>query len=169
LATNDKETYFHPFPWRHSSRYKTTLIRNFNIRFLTHFPMNEASMNHSLAQTVDPDRAIRKGRATEYPKQMGYFIACCVAVVSLYHLVTLVASYTFARRVPKNNPPRTGPRFSRLPRAIINSFRAVAFRRTVSIGSVYTFTLAELFLAAGYIVAVFTWSFINCQSSPLVP
>lgn len=117
-------------------------------------------------QTVDPNRAIRRGRAREYPKQLGYFIGACVALVALWHLCTLISAYIASRRrSPRIRTPattRTRLKIRRLPLAIVNSFRAIAFRRTLTIGTLYTFTYSELFLAAGYTAALFTWSFINC-------
>ena len=54
--------------------------------------------------------------------------------------------------------------WSRLPLAAVNYFRVVAFRQTVDIGDFISVTYAEAFITIGYIIAIFTWEFINSES-----
>ena len=52
---------------------------------------------------------------------------------------------------------------TRLPLVIVNAYRVLAFRTTLTIGP-FNLNLAEVALTIAYIVALFVWSFINSTS-----
>ncbi|KAJ6471914.1 iron reductase [Mycena sanguinolenta] len=119
-----------------------------------------------LAQKVDPDRIHRVTLASLYPKQVWYFMATFIALVSACHAISSL--YAYATR--KHGPPQTDASlrhaisWNRLPLAALNLFRTIAFRWSVVAGS-YTLNVADFFLAAGYIAVLFTWTFINSKNT----
>ncbi|KAK0192433.1 ferric reductase NAD binding domain-containing protein [Armillaria mellea] len=118
------------------------------------------------AQTVDPDRVIRIGRAAEYPKQVWYFIASFVALVSICHSLSLVYTYTRTLKpASKGVAPRGRISLLRLPPALVELFRIVAFRCTIPVGQSHSLNVAEVFLTAAYTAVVLTWSLINSTAT----
>ncbi|KAJ6471915.1 iron reductase [Mycena sanguinolenta] len=119
-----------------------------------------------LAQKVDPDRIPRVTLASLYPKQVWYFVATFIALVSACHAISSL--YAYATR--KHGPPQTDASlrqaisWNRLPLAALNLFRTLAFRWSIVAGS-YTLNVADFFLAAGYIAVLFTWTFINTKNT----
>ncbi|OSC98885.1 iron reductase [Trametes coccinea BRFM310] len=123
------------------------------------------------APAVDPNAAIRASRIKEYPRQLWWFIASFIALVSLCHLlswgITKVSSglrglqtqngETEAGRSPAGRPLS----WRRVPVAIVNAYRVVAFRYMLRFGQSYTLNLAEVFVTCAYIIAIFTWEFVN--------
>ncbi|ETW78228.1 hypothetical protein HETIRDRAFT_120102 [Heterobasidion irregulare TC 32-1] len=114
------------------------------------------------------DKARRKLLANKYPKEVWYFIACFIFLVGIGN----VGSRLLARRrqtaVPRDSEDRNGPArgaiaFRRLPLAVVNAYRILAFRCTVPIGNKYTLNVAELLITATYIIILFVWSLINSQ------
>ncbi|KAK0454149.1 uncharacterized protein EV420DRAFT_1645374 [Desarmillaria tabescens] len=102
------------------------------------------------AQKPDPDRVIRIGRATEYPKQVWYFIASFIALVSICHCLSLV--YTHVRTL---KPASEG----------------VAARGRVSLLRLPSRTYGTVqncgipLYDSPYIAVVFTWSLINSTAT----
>ncbi|RDB30109.1 Ferric/cupric reductase transmembrane component 1 [Hypsizygus marmoreus] len=116
------------------------------------------------SQTPDPDRAIRIAQAFEYPNRAWYCIAAFIGFVSVCHFVALL--YRIQRRPLPPNAQSRGPIvFRRLPAAVMNAFRALAFRWTIPIGRSYTLNVAEVFLTAAYIVILFVWSLVNSTNT----
>ncbi|KAK0219859.1 ferric reductase NAD binding domain-containing protein [Armillaria fumosa] len=134
--------------------------------FATTYSANQLVDTIVAAQTVDPDRLIRIGRAAEYPKQVWYFIASFVALVSLCHCLSVVSTYTRTLKpASKGIAPRGRISLLRLPRAIAELFRIVAFRCTIPVGQSHSLNVAEVFLTAAYIAVVLTWSLINSTAT----
>lgn len=111
---------------------------------------------------VNPDKNIRNARILEYPKQALYFIASFIALVSLCHLLSLGYRYTTRNRPPEVQR-RANIAVSRLPTALVDTFRALFFRWTIPLGSSFTLNLAELGLILGYIGVLFSWTFVNSR------
>lgn len=120
---------------------------------------------------INPDRGRESYYATEYPKQLWYFIASFIFLVAIFQLCSYLLNRWKAQRKesskvdPELAAPLTDHRrgsIRRLPLALVNTYRSIAFRQTVSIGS-YTLNLAEVFAMATYIVIIFTWTFINSK------
>ena len=130
-------------------------------------------------KTVDPNHDIRTQRADRYPKQIWFFLASFVGLITLFHLGTLFVFWQRKRHVrltisrisegeqpPNNEEPRStlNPKISlrRISLAIINSFRILLYRTTVSIGGGNVLNGAEIGVTAGYVITLFTWEFIDC-------
>ncbi|KAI0367299.1 iron reductase [Pilatotrama ljubarskyi] len=117
---------------------------------------------------ANPDKPIRTGRNREYPRQLWWFLASCIAFIGLCQFASWIArKYSSSRRCSQMDseagaPPSTR-RFSwrRLPWAAVNAFRVIAFRWTANIGKYCTFTFAEVFIVCGYTIALYTWAFVN--------
>lgn len=117
------------------------------------------------------DKTLRMARATEYPHQVWFFLAALLALVAFFQYSSLL----FARLTTRWTRPRADaetPKRSqslswrRLPSALTNTFRIVAFRCTINIGESYSISLAEVALTCMYIIALFTWDFINSEYNP---
>ncbi|KAK0489535.1 FAD-binding domain-containing protein [Armillaria luteobubalina] len=134
--------------------------------FATTYSANQLVDAIVAAQTVDPDRLIRIGRAAEYPKQVWYFIASFVALVSLCHFLSVISTYTrTVKPASKGIAPRGRISLLQLPRALVELFRIVAFRCTIPIGQSHSLNVAEVFLTAAYMAVVLTWSLINSTAT----
>ncbi|KAL1938751.1 hypothetical protein VTO73DRAFT_11354 [Trametes versicolor] len=137
-------------------------------------PQAHAPGPHS-APPVDPNRAIRGAHNKEYPREVWWFVASFIALVSVCQLVSWAISKLSsgcpvgkqagdAETAGQSNPPH---RFSwrRVPLAAVNLYRVVAFRWTLEIGQSYTLNLAEVFVTIAYIVALFVWEFVNTTTT----
>ncbi|KAK0451298.1 FAD-binding domain-containing protein [Desarmillaria tabescens] len=96
----------------------------------------------------EEDNKWRAYYADEYPHQLWWLVSCFIAFVAVRS---------------KNAPLTTESnkiQLSRLPLALVNYWRVLSFRVHIGVGS-YTLNLAEVFLTCAYIVALFTWEFIN--------
>ncbi|KAI0354097.1 iron reductase [Trametes cingulata] len=117
---------------------------------------------------ANPDKTIRVARNRDYPRQLWWFFASCIVFIGLCQFVSwALTKFTSSRRSAQRDSEAGGQsfvrRFSwrRLPLAAVNTFRIVAFRWTVNIGQSCTFTFAEVFIVCGYIIALYTWTFVN--------
>lgn len=133
------------------------------------FPTNEANLSNNtihlttVSRTPDPDRTLRIIHASEYPKQVWYLLASFIALVSLCHLISFVRTHPRKRPPPTNGFLRGAISYRKVFAAILDTYRAIAFRWTLPIGRSYTLNLAEVFLTAAYIAVLFTWALINCS------
>jgi ferric-chelate reductase len=119
---------------------------------------------------MDPDRATRTQRTNTYTTQVWYFLACFIFLVAALRLASVLHSkYSRGRRSSRADPetisstPSSALQLRRFPLAVINTYRILALRCTVrvNIGTFYTLNIAEVCLTLAYIVALFTWTFIN--------
>ncbi|KAJ7148930.1 hypothetical protein C8R43DRAFT_952173 [Mycena crocata] len=121
-----------------------------------------------LAQSVDPDRAPRIFLSNEYPKQVWYFMGTFIGVVAAAHFFSLLYAWTRMSRnslpLNRDGPLRHGASWRRLPIALVNLFRTVSFRWSITIGGAYTLNVADFLLATMYLGALFTWTFINAKN-----
>ncbi|TFK94331.1 hypothetical protein K466DRAFT_476640 [Polyporus arcularius HHB13444] len=117
-----------------------------------------------------PDMVIWYTRNQLYAKQVWWFVASFIGLVSISQLLSWVAGKAFApcpvstRHADSERQGMVRRRrrdWSRLPLAFVNYFRVVAFRSTVDVGQVLNITYAEAFITVGYIVGLFVWTFIN--------
>ncbi|KAH9896466.1 iron reductase [Cubamyces lactineus] len=133
-------------------------------------------MNSSVAAAphyppVDPNRAIAADYNKQYPRQVWWLVASFIALVSLCQFANWVIAKLSAARASvqkqvEDTEAGESPavrRFSwrRIPLALVNAYRVIAFRCTLQIGQSYTLNLAEVFVTCAYIVAIFTWEFVN--------
>ncbi|OCH91755.1 iron reductase [Obba rivulosa] len=118
------------------------------------------------------DKTLRSERSEVYPHQVWYLVGGFIALVALFHWVSwAVAQLSKKSRSQEQHTTKDveagakspSGRFSvrRLPLALVNLYRIVAFRCTLQIGNTYTLNLAEVFVTCAYIAALFTWNFIN--------
>jgi ferric-chelate reductase len=126
------------------------------------------------------DKARRRAHAIQYPKNAWIVVGSIIALVAVCHWVGLLWTYTFARRSQytsttaqsSNNTRRSrgsnAIQWSRLPIALTNVFRVVAFRWTIPIGNDHTLNAMEIFLLCAYIAIVYTWAFVNCEYDVLL-
>ncbi|KAG2034819.1 ferric reductase NAD binding domain-containing protein [Suillus americanus] len=106
-----------------------------------------------------------------YPEQVWYTIAAFLFVVGCFQWGSFVHS-KFARRRHYDSDEETATlngiqhKFSlrRIPLAIINFYRVVAFRWTLEIGQSYTLNMAEVFVTVAYIALLLIYAFINTTS-----
>jgi len=130
---------------------------------------------YSRANTIPKtaqDKAIKMYRNKEYPKRLWYCIACFIALVAFFQFASnMYAKFSRNGRSqltadPERSSvqPRRSLSIRRLPVAILNVYRIVAFRCTIPIGGHLTINMAEVTVTAAYIVALFTWAFIDSTS-----
>ncbi|KAG2346386.1 hypothetical protein BDR05DRAFT_959248 [Suillus weaverae] len=107
-----------------------------------------------------------------YPEQVWYTIAAFLFVVGCFQWGSVIHS-KFARRRHHESDEETvttndiqHKRFSlrRIPLAIVNFYRVVAFRWTLEIGQSYTLNMAEVFVTVAYIVLLLIYAFVNTTS-----
>jgi hypothetical protein len=113
-----------------------------------------------IARDTATHYVLQKPRALAYPKHVLYFIAGFIALVSLYHFLSMFYSFITRKRV-YGWKKRTTMSFTRLPAAVADSFRTLAFRWTIPVGSSQELNLVEVGLSLGYIAILFTWTFAN--------
>lgn len=94
------------------------------------------------------DAPIRAGYAIEYPHQVWYFVGSFIFLVSVCQLL----SYILHGRTVSSG----------VGRRLINIYRVLAFRYTLSIGS-YSLNIAEVFCTVAYITALWTWELVNSE------
>ncbi|KAG2151663.1 ferric reductase NAD binding domain-containing protein [Suillus bovinus] len=106
-----------------------------------------------------------------YPDQVWYTIAVFLFVVGCFQWGSLLHS-KFARRRHHESDEETGTTndiqykvsLRRIPLAIVNAYRVVAFRWTLEIGQSYTLNMAEVFTTVAYIALLLIYAFINTTS-----
>ena len=132
------------------------------------------------ARVADPNVLIWSARACEYVKQIWWFIACVIFIVSSWHVASMIwslrrtrsgverSSLQDANEDSSNEGPHT-PRptaplsLRRIPLAATTAFRIIFFRSTVRLYSSFTANLAEIAAISAYLIALLTWEFINSK------
>lgn len=122
---------------------------------------------------MNPDIAHLRQRINAYPSQIWYSIATLMSIVAVAHAASCLHAKFAQRKLRKNDQESNSPKIPstlhprRLPLAILNAYRVAAFRWTVDIkmGQKFTLNLAEVFFTTVYIIAIFTWTFINSKFS----
>ncbi|KAI0635358.1 iron reductase [Trametes polyzona] len=137
--------------------------------------MNASTPAAPASRPVDPNWAIRAAHNKEYPRQVWWLIASFIALVSLLQFASWaigkLSSWRSSPEKQRHDTEASGDplarRFSwrRLPLALVNVYRVVAFRWTIQLGQTYTLNLAEVFVTFGYIVALFIWEFVNTTTT----
>ena len=79
---------------------------------------------------------------------------CLGLLVSFfYHFLTRMRVYEWKKR--------TAVSLTRLPAAVADSFRTIAYRWTIPVGSSHELNLVEVGLTLAYMAVLFTWTFVN--------
>lgn len=127
--------------------------------------------------SANPDKVYRLQRNNGYPIQIWYLLATLILLVAVFQAASCLHA-KLARRKQRDIDQESNSRANvltlhprRIPLAILNTYRVIAFRWTlnIKIGQTYTLNLAEVFLTIVYIIAIFTWTFINSESSVFFP
>ena len=109
----------------------------------------------------DTDDDLQNARILTYPKQVLYLIASFIALISLCHFLSLFY-HSIIRKRSHEWKRRTTVSLTRLPAAAADSFRTLAFRWTVPVGSSHELNFVEMGLTLAYMAVLFTWTFVNC-------
>lgn len=107
-------------------------------------------------------------RNVNYSEQVWYILAVVLFVVGCFQWGSFLHS-KFARRrhhesdeeMTTANGLRHNFTLRRIPLALINFYRVVAFRWTFEIGQTYTLNMAEVFVTLAYISILLIYTFIN--------
>ncbi|KAJ6577031.1 hypothetical protein DFH09DRAFT_356000 [Mycena vulgaris] len=128
--------------------------------------MQPAFSSFAKAQSVDPDRIPRIALANLYPKQVWYLLATFLALVAACHFLSAIYAHFTRQHVPTRTDIslRHGVSWRRLPLAILELFRTITFRWSITIAGAYTLNVADFILAASYLTIIFTWTFINSKN-----
>lgn len=112
------------------------------------------------------DTALANHYNEEYPKQVWLLVATFLFLLGVTRWGSVVLRRVFPSRgghpdvEADGRVVRHSPSIRRLPLAIVNAYRVLAFRTTLTVGP-FSLNLAEVALTIAYIVALFIWSFIN--------
>ncbi|KAI0710554.1 ferric reductase NAD binding domain-containing protein [Earliella scabrosa] len=140
--------------------------------FLTSYAAVRAGDHGAVSPYAELDEAIRAQRTHEYPHQLWWLIASFIGLLAITHFLSWATSRG-SSKVPsreKTTDPEAGGgalvtpgvfSWRNLPTALVNLYRVVAFRWSLNIGKSYTLNFAEVFVTCAYIVALFTWEFLN--------
>lgn len=117
------------------------------------------------------DKTLRATRTREYPDEVWYFLACFIGTLAIFNWGSWAISKLSSKLSKKSamdaegGAGATNQRISlrRIPSAIANAYRVIAFRWTLQIGNSYTLNMAEVFVTCAYIIAIFVWEFINSE------
>lgn len=141
-------------------------------------PISTSSPFNILA-TTPADRVYRNQRQAEYAKQVWYFIACIIALLSCIRAIRFLLS--------RLTPPTPGLTHKekkdlealqpandhaisirRLPLALVTAFRIIAFRWTITISSYNLASVAEVTFIFGYMAAIFIWLLVDSKFVTLI-
>ena len=106
------------------------------------------------------DGLLSNARILSYPKQVLYLIASFIALISLCHFLSMLYNFITRNRV-HGWKERAAVSLTRVPVAVVDFIRTLAFRWTISVGSSYELNFAEVGLTLAYIAVLFTWTFVN--------
>lgn len=102
--------------------------------------------------------------------QAWYCIGLFLFIIGVFQWASFLHSKFARRRTAPGEDPELAsePRvrvFSlrRIPVALTNAYRVVAFRWTLEIGKSYTLNMAEVFVTMAYITFLYIWAFINSE------
>jgi hypothetical protein len=110
----------------------------------------------------------RNARLLTYPKQVVYFIVSFIALISLCHFLSMFYHFIIRNRIHEWKR-RTSVSLTRLPAAVADSFRALAFRWTIPVGSSHELNFVEVGLTFAYMAVLYTWAFVNSMMLHLFP
>ncbi|EIW75479.1 iron reductase [Coniophora puteana RWD-64-598 SS2] len=112
------------------------------------------------------DSSLRVERFGDYPLELWWSVAIFMFVVGVFNWGSYIHSKLSRSRrstdIESGAPsPSRGFSIGRIPVMLLNVFRVIAYRWTLDIGKFYSFSVAELFVTAGYIALLYTFEFIN--------
>ncbi|KAI0055998.1 hypothetical protein BV25DRAFT_1660362 [Artomyces pyxidatus] len=117
------------------------------------------------AASVPSDFILSQSRAIEYPKEVWYCLGSFIFLLMVGNIVSILSGLRRRRKAVRKDAEGQARSealsLRRLPLAVVNAWRVVAFRSVVDLGQGYSVNLAEVFMTAGYIVVLFAWTLIN--------
>lgn len=130
-------------------------------------------------------RTLKAEQQKLYVMQFWIFLASVIALVALVRAVTYALSRLFRvdRRILEatlTHDTEKGDRnvasrqqlepvaLRRIPIALVQFFRIIAFRTTIPIGFSAVASISELTFICGYITAMFVWLLINSKWTPMM-
>lgn len=122
--------------------------------------------------TTSADGAIANRLNQEYAHQVWGLVAPFLFLVGVAHYGSVALGMLFPSKKKPTDVEADGrvarhrASTKRLPLAVVNAYRVLAFRTTFTIGP-FSLNLTEVAITILYIVALFVWSFVN--STCLVP
>ena len=116
----------------------------------------------------DTDEDLELARSLAYPEQVIYFIVSFIALISLCHFLSMFYHFIIRRRIHEWKS-RTAASLTRLPAAVADSFRTLAFRWTDPFGSSHELNFVEVGLTLAYIAILFTWALVNSMLHLFIP
>ena len=107
-----------------------------------------------------------------YPEEAWFCLSVFLAIIGLFQWGLVLHSKVARQRRPQKDADEESTRstrsagwsLARLPLAVVNIFRVVAFRWTLEFGS-YDLKVAEVFLTLAYIAFLLTWTFVGGESA----
>jgi hypothetical protein len=124
-----------------------------------------------MSSSSDADSTLITDRNTDYPEQVWYALAVFLSVVGCFQWGSSIHSKFARHRQHETDEETTSDRIHhkfalrRIPLALINFYRVVAFRWTLEIGQTYTINMAEICVTLGYIALLLTYTYINSKST----
>lgn len=112
------------------------------------------------------DMALANSYAEEYANQVWLLVMPFLFLLGIIHYGSIALRKLFPGKKESadieadSRGSRRASALRRLPLAIANAYRVVAFRTTFTVGPL-SLNLAEVTLTIAYIIALFVWSFIN--------
>jgi len=112
------------------------------------------------------DKALESHYNEEYAYQVWWLVAPFLFLVGATHYGSIALRKLFpGRKGPVDTEAdgrmvRRSSSFRRFSFTVVNAYRVVAYRTTLTIGQ-FNLNLAEVALTIAYIFALFVWSFIN--------
>lgn len=112
------------------------------------------------------DRALANHYNEEYAKQVWWLVASFLLLIGITNYGSIALRKLFPGKAQPADVEVDGrvvrhtASIRRLPLAVANAYRVLAFRTTLTAGP-FSLNLAEVALTIAYIVALFVWSFIN--------
>ncbi|KAG2057927.1 hypothetical protein BDR06DRAFT_987850 [Suillus hirtellus] len=120
-------------------------------------------MPPSSDQFSEADLTLFDDENTKYPEQVWYTLAAFLFVIGCFQW-GLRGHHGFDEETTTTNGVHQKFSLRRIPLAVINFYRVVAFRWTLEIGQSYTLNMAEVFVTVAYIVLLLIYAFINTTS-----
>ncbi|KAH7924967.1 hypothetical protein BV22DRAFT_1065836 [Leucogyrophana mollusca] len=121
--------------------------------------------------TGPTDHDIRVPRNVLYAQEPWYCLGLFIFIIGVFQWGSFLHS-KFARRSlgskdadleVASTARARGFSLRRLPLAITNAYRVIAFRWTLEIGKSYTLNIAEVFVTVAYIIFLYVWAFMNTK------
>ncbi|KAJ7584441.1 ferric reductase NAD binding domain-containing protein [Mycena floridula] len=110
---------------------------------------------------VSPDKAIRLSRNDQYPIYHWYFLVAIIAVIGCFQFSSFILANYCSSNARESCIPNGHVSIRKLPSALVNAYRIIVFRSTISFIPGYTLNVAEIGITCLYIISVLSVDFIG--------